>query len=156
MVLKDILSISGESGLFRFVAQGKNAIIVEHLETKKRSTAFASAKVSSLDEISVFTEEEDIALSEIFDVIYEKENGSNTIDYKSDPEKLKTWFSGIVPDYDKERVYVSDIRKIANWYNILQSLDLLVKETPEEEQTVEEDDAELTYKSSGETVFLWS
>ena len=59
MVLKDILSISGESGLFRFVAQGKNAIIVEHLETKKRSTAFASAKVSSLDEISVFTEEED-------------------------------------------------------------------------------------------------
>ncbi|NLV18453.1 MAG: DUF5606 domain-containing protein [Bacteroidetes bacterium] len=151
MVLKDILSISGESGLFRFVAQGKNAIIVEHLETKKRSTAFASAKVSSLDEISVFTEEEDIALSEIFDVIYEKENGSNTIDYKSDPEKLKTWFSGIVPDYDKERVYVSDIRKIANWYNILQSLDLLVKETPEEEQTVEEDDAELTNKSSGET-----
>ena len=121
MVLKDILSISGESGLFRFVAQGKNAIIVEHLETKKRSTAFASAKVSSLDEISVFTEEEDIALSEIFDVIYEKENGSNTIDYKSDPEKLKTWFSGIVPDYEKARVYVRDIRKIANWYNILQS-----------------------------------
>jgi hypothetical protein len=131
MVLKDILSISGESGLFRFIAQGKNAIIVEHLESKKRSSAFASAKVSSLDEISVFTEKEDISLSRVFDMIHDKENGGPAIDFKSDPEKLKQWFSGILPEYDRERVYVSDIKKIAHWYNILHELKLLVKEEPE-------------------------
>jgi hypothetical protein len=131
MVLKDILSISGESGLFRFIAQGKNAIIVEHLESKKRSSAFTSAKVSSLDEISVFTEKEDIALSKVFDMIYDKENGGPAIDFKSNPEKLKQWFSGILPEYDREKVYVSDIKKIAHWYNILHDLKLLVKEEPE-------------------------
>ncbi len=137
MVLKDILSISGESGLFRFVAQGKNAIIVEHLETKKRSSAFASAKVSSLDEISVFTEKEDISLSRVFDLIFEKGNGGPALDFKSDPENLKKWFSEVLPEYDREKVYVSDIKKIAHWYNILHELKLLVKEEPEkpEEKT---------------------
>jgi len=66
MVLKDIMAISGQPGLFKFIAQGKNAIIVEHLETKKRSSAFSSAKVSSLDEISIFTEEEDLPISKVF------------------------------------------------------------------------------------------
>jgi len=139
MVLKDILSISGESGLFRFIAQGKNAIIVEHLETKKRSSAFASAKVSSLDEISVFTEKEDISLSRVFDLIFEKQNGGPAVDFKSNPENLKKWFSEVLPEYDREKVYVSDIKKIAHWYNILHELKLLVKEEPETtEQTAEQ------------------
>jgi hypothetical protein len=120
MVLKDILAISGEPGLFRFIAQGKNAIIVEHLETKKRSSAFGSAKVSSLEEISIFTEKEDIPLAKVFDLIYEKENNGKAPDYKSDPEKLKTWFAEIMPDYDRDKVYTSDIKKVAHWYNILQ------------------------------------
>jgi hypothetical protein len=131
MVLKDILAISGESGLFKFIAQGKNAIIVEHLETKKRSSAFASAKVSSLDEISVFTDEEDMPLGKIFDLISEKEKGGPAIDFKSDSEKLKAWFAEVLPQYDREKVYVSDIRKMAHWYNILHALKLLVKEEPE-------------------------
>ncbi len=91
MVLKDILAISGEPGLFKFIAQGKNAIIVEHLETKKRSSAFGSAKVSSLEEISVFTEKEDMPLGKVFDLIFDKEKGGPAIDYKSDPEKLKAY-----------------------------------------------------------------
>ncbi len=68
MVLKDIMAISGEPGLFKFIAQGKNAIIVEHLETKKRSSAFGSAKVSSLEDISIFTEKEDMPLGKVFDL----------------------------------------------------------------------------------------
>jgi hypothetical protein len=70
MNLKDIISISGEPGLFRFIAQGKNAIIVEHLETKKRSSAHSSAKVSSLEDIAIFTENEDMPLSKVFNLIF--------------------------------------------------------------------------------------
>jgi len=131
MVLKDFLAISGEAGLFRFIAQGKNAIVVEHLETKKRGSAFGSARVSSLEEISIFTEKEDLPLGKVFDLIYDKEKGAPAIDYKSDPEKLKAYFSEVLPEYDKDKVYISDIKKVVHWYNILQALNLLVKEEPE-------------------------
>jgi len=142
MILKDILSISGEAGLFKFLAQGKNAIIVEHLETKKRSSAFSSAKVSSLEEISIFTTGEDAPISKVFDLIFEKENGGPAIDYKSDPEKLKSWFGEVLPEYDKERVYVSDIKKLVHWYNILHSLNMLVKEEPEKKEETEKEETE--------------
>lgn len=122
------MAIPGQPGLFRFIAQGKNAIIVEHLETRKRSTVFSSARASSLEEISVFTENEDLPLGKVFDKIHEKENGGPAIDHKSDPEKLRSWFGEILPDYNRERVYVSDIKKIIQWYNTLHKLDLLVRE----------------------------
>ncbi len=131
MILKDIISISGEPGLFKFIAQGKNAIIIEHLETGKRTSAYSSAKVSSLDDISVFAESEDIPLGKVFDRIYERENGGPAISSKSDPASLKNYFNEVVPDYSKDRVYVSDMKKIVQWYNILQKNDLLKKEEPE-------------------------
>ena len=131
MILKDILAISGEPGLFKFIAQGKNAIIVEHLETKKRSSAYGSAKVSSLADIAIFTDKEDMPLGKVLDLIHEKENGGPTIDSKSDAVKLKAWFEGILPEYSKDKVYASDIKKVAHWYNILHNLSLLVKEEPE-------------------------
>ena len=131
MILKDILAISGEPGLFKFIAQGKNAIIIEHLETKKRTSAYSSAKVSSLEEIAIFTENEDMPLGKVFDIIYEKVEGGVAIDSKSNGEKLKKWFEEILPEYSKDRVYTSDIKKVAQWYNILHKLDLLVKEEPE-------------------------
>ncbi len=134
MILKDILSISGEPGLFKFIAQGKNAIIVEHLETKKRSSAFSSTKVSSLEEISIFTSKEDTPLGKVFDLIFEKENGGPAIDNKSDPDKLKAWFAEVLPEYDRNRVYVSDIKKLVHWYNILHSLSMLVKEETEKKE----------------------
>ena len=137
MVLKDILSISGEQGLFRFIAQGKNAIIVEHLETKKRSSAYGSAKVSSLDDIAIFTDKEDMPLSKVFDLIHEKGNGGLAMDQKSDPAKLVEWFETVLPDYSRNKVYTSDIRKVALWYNILHKLDLLIKEEPETEKAAE-------------------
>jgi Domain of unknown function (DUF5606) len=131
MILKDILAISGEPGLFKFIAQGKNAIIVEHLETKKRSSAYGSAKVSSLEDIAIFTDKEDLPLGKVFDLIHEKENGGSAPDAKSDVVKLKAWFEGILPEYSKDKVYTSDIKKVAQWYNILHNLNLLIKEEPE-------------------------
>ena len=149
MVLKDILAISGEPGLFKFIAQGKNAMIVEQLETKRRSSAFGSSKVSSLEEITVYTEKEDMPLGKIFDLIYEKHNGGPAVDFKSDPEKLKAWFSEVVPEYDKDKVYSSDIKKIAHWYNILQELNLLVKDEPEKEAGKPDSGKEGTKKPAG-------
>ncbi len=131
MILKDILAISGEPGLFKFIAQGKNAIIVEHLETKKRSSAYGSSKVSSLEDIAIFTEKEDMPLGKVFDLIHEKENGGLAIDSKVDTGKLKVWFEGILPEYSKDKVYTSDMKKVAHWYNILHRLNLLIKEEPE-------------------------
>ena len=146
MILKDILAISGEPGLFRFIAQGKNAIIVEHLETKKRSSAYGSAKVSSLEDIAIFTEKEDMPLGKVFDLIHEKENGGPAIDSKADSAKLKTWFEGILPEYSKDKVYTSDIKKLAQWYNILHNLNLLVKEEPEAAAAPEEEKAPVAQK----------
>ena len=130
MILKDFLSISGEHGLFKFIAQARNAMIVEQLETGKKSTAHSSAKVSSLEDISVFTVSEDLNLGKVFDKIFEKENGGPAIDAKSPVDKLKSYFSEVLPEYDKNRVYVSDIKKIILWYNTLQKLNLLVKDEP--------------------------
>jgi len=150
MVLKDILAISGQPGLYKFIAQGKNAIIIEHIETKKRSSAFGSAKVSSLEEISVFTEDEDMPLGKVFDLIYEKENGGAAIDYKSDPDKLKTYFEEIIPEYDRERVYNSDIRKIIQWYNTLHTLNLLITDAPEESEEAKAKESEPVKESKSE------
>jgi hypothetical protein len=128
MNLKDYLAIAGEHGLFKFIAQGRNAIIVEHLETGKRTSAHGSAKVSSLEEISIFTESEDLPLGKVFDRIFEKEKGGPAPDAKEDAAVLKSYFEGVLPEYDKERVYPSDIKKVFLWYNTLQKLNLLVKE----------------------------
>ncbi len=146
MVLKDILSISGEGGLFRFVAQGKNSVIVEHLETGKRSSAFASAKVSALEDISVFTAEGDRQLSVLFDAIHEKHKGEACPVKLSDNKALKAYFEEILPEYDRERVYVSDMKKILSWYNLLQRLDLLVPGEPEEKKAEEALEGEIESK----------
>jgi hypothetical protein len=154
MDLKDIMAISGEPGLFKFIAQGKNAIIVEQLETKKRSSAYASAKISSLEDIAIFTDKEDLPLGKVFDLIYDKEKGGPTIDSKADGGKLKTWFEEILPDYSKDKVYSSDIKKVALWYNTLQKLNLLVKEKAEakEESAIEKEIAPVAEKKKKKAV----
>ena len=142
MVLKDILAISGEPGLFKFIAQGKNATIVEHLETGKRSSVFGSTKINSLEDISVFTQDEDLPLAKVFDRIFEKEAGGQAIDAKSDPEKLKLYFQEVVPEYARDKVYLSDIKKILIWYNLLQKKDMLVKEEAEKESGADKEETE--------------
>ncbi|HUS87544.1 MAG TPA: DUF5606 domain-containing protein [Bacteroidales bacterium] len=134
MNLKDIIAISGEGGLFKFVAQGKNAMIVEHLETAKRTAAHGTAKVNSLEDIAIFTKTEEVPLGRIFDKIFEKENGGQAIDPKSSSAGLNEYFEEILPDFDHQKVYTSDIKKIVTWYNFLQRLNLLVKDEPEDEK----------------------
>ena len=139
MILTDIIAVSGEAGLFKFIAKGKNSIIVEHLETKKRSSVFGSANINTLDDIAIFTEKEDMPMSQVFNLIFDNAAGESVIDSKADGAQLKKWFEGVLPDYDRDRVYVSDIRKVAQWYNTLHKLNMLVREEPEEEKEVAEE-----------------
>lgn len=138
MDLKDILSISGQPGLYKFISQGRNAIIVENLETKKRMSAFGSERISSLEDISIFTDDEDLPLVDVFKKIHEKEGDKPAIDPKSPPDKLKNYLSELVPGYDKDRVYTSDIKKIMMWYNLLLELDM-VKFEEKDDEALEDD-----------------
>jgi len=134
MNLKDILAISGEGTLFKFIAQGKNAVIVENLETGRRLSAGATSKVSALDEIALFTTGEDMPLGKVMDLIWEKENGGETLSHKLPDAELKKYFATVMPDYDRDRVYTSDIKKVLHWYSILHKLNLLVKEEEKSEE----------------------
>ncbi|KPK85392.1 MAG: hypothetical protein AMS27_07450 [Bacteroides sp. SM23_62_1] len=123
--MKDILSISGYSGLFRYISQARNGMIVEALGTGKRMNAFATMKVNSLKDIAIFTRDKEVTLEEVFRKIFEKESGGSALDSKSEPDTLKSYFSEVLPDYNEDRVYVSDIRKVLSWYNILHGLNIL-------------------------------
>src|ERR1035437_7170552 len=125
MNLKDILAISGYSGLFRFVSQGRNGVIVEGLVDKKRMNATASARVSALEDIAIYTSDKEIPLKEVLKRIFQKEDGKPTIDPKSPNDKLKKYFEEVVPEYDREKVYVSDMKKLFGWYNILLSQNMI-------------------------------
>ena len=133
MNLKDILSISGKPGLYKFVSQAKNGIIVESVIDKKRIPAYATDKVSALDDIAIFTADSEVKLSEVFDRIWEKENGGQTILSKEETSRLKAYFTEILPDYDQDRVYVSDIKKVFSWYNLLHEQGMLIPSEPEAE-----------------------
>lgn len=145
MKLKDILAIAGKPGLYQFISQGRNGIIVEGFATKKRMAVNAATKVSSLEDIAVYTETEEVPLRDIFKNIFEAEGGKQTISGKVSNDELKAKFEEFVPEYDKDRVYVSDIKKILAWYNILIEYDLF---DPNE---VEEDEAEGENTESEET-----
>ncbi len=133
MNLTGIIAISGKSGLYKVLAQGKNNIIVESLEDKKRVPAYASDRISALDDISIYTYDEDKPLKEIFIAIFEKESGKETISHKEDQNKLKGYLLEILPNFDQERVYASDIKKIFQWYNLLLKAGALVLEEAKEE-----------------------
>jgi hypothetical protein len=135
MDLKKIMSIAGYPGLYKLVTQGKNNIIVESLIDQKRMPAFSSHKISALEDIAVFTEEKEVPLKDVLKSIYDKELGKECIDPKSEPEKLKDYFAAVLPAYDREKVYASDIKKMLSWYNLLlknKILDFTEEEKPEE------------------------
>ena len=143
MDLKDFLAIGGKPGLYKFISQTKNGIIVESLADGKRMPAYASEKVSALEEIAIFTEAEEVPLIEVFVKIFKKENGGAAISHKAKPEELKSYFAEVLPEYDRERVYVSDMKKVINWYNILNELKLVdgdIKKPEAEEETGDEKD----------------
>ena len=140
MDLKEIMSVSGQSGLFKFVSQGRNGIIVESFTDKKRSFISANQKVSSLGDIAVFTEGDEVPLKEVLKKIHEAQPGTPAPDPKSSPEMLRAFMEKILPEYDRDRVYVSDIKKLVAWYNTLEELKLLnfdEETTPEAEENTE-------------------
>jgi len=145
-MLKGILAISGQSGLFKMVAESKNNIIVESLDTKKRIPVYSTSKVSALEDIAIYTETGDVPLKEVFKAIFEKEAGGQTISHKSSVNELKSYFGEVVPEFDNDRVYVSDIKKVLMWYNILQEKEML--DFTEEEQTEAKEEDTHTEKDS--------
>lgn len=119
-MLKKILSISGKPGLYKLISYGKNIIIVENVTDKKRIPAYSRDKIISLGDIAIYTESEEVPLSDVFQSIYEKyEQKALDASAFKDAAKLTEFFEGVLPDYDHDRVYNTDIKKVISWYNIL-------------------------------------
>jgi hypothetical protein len=132
MDLSKIISISGMSGLFKVIAQGKAGLIVESLADKKRMPVHASSKVSVLDNISMYLSSGDnIAIGDVLKKMYDKQGGAPAPDTKSSDEELVKFFAEVLPDYDKEKVHTSDIRKAILWYNLLQKTDIFTTKAEE-------------------------
>lgn len=130
-MLKGILAISGQPGLFKMVTEAKNSIIVESLLTGKRMPAYSTSKISAMSDISVFTETGEIQLKELFKRIQES---GKEISTKATSSEFKAFFEEVIPEYDKNRVYVSDMKKIIQWYLLLNEKNLLIEpEVPESE-----------------------
>ena len=130
MNLEKILSISGKPGLYALKVQTRSGFIAESLLDGKKITVGLKVNVSLLSEISIYTFNEEKPLTEVMRNIAVKENEGPAISHKEDNAKLVAYFTEILPEYDSERVYPSDIKKVLNWYNLLQSKGLVSKEEP--------------------------
>tara|TARA_B100001250_G_C19788934_1_gene785497 strand:+ start:579 stop:1010 length:432 start_codon:yes stop_codon:yes gene_type:complete len=137
MDLEGILNIAGKKGLFKVVSKGNNKVIVESLIDGKRGPVHSHHQASMLEEIGIYTYEDSKPLSEIFDDIAKKENGEKTISHKSSDSDLTNYLREILPNYDEERVYISNIKKIIQWYNAMQSAGLIELPKEKKEPTTE-------------------
>lgn len=140
-----ILSVSGKPGLYKLVSRGKATLIVERVdETHKRMPIFASDSVTSLNDIAMYTNADDVPLNNILATIYKEEEGKAvTLNYKKCPSKeLRDYFAKILPDFDHDRVHDSDIKKLLQWYNILVNNGITDFEEQKEEASKEEDEKE--------------
>ena len=119
-MLRRILSIAGRPGLFKLASQGKNMLIVEELASGKKTPAYATEKIISLNDIAIYTDEGEVSLASVFDSIKKKENGAATsVKPSNDAEQMRAYFGDVLPNFDRSRVHVSDIKKIMVWYNLL-------------------------------------
>jgi len=126
MSLDNILAISGKPGLFEIVTQTRTGAVVESLLDKKRLTVGAHSNISILSEIAIYTLSEEVPLKEVLKKVKEKENGNPTsISHKDGKDTLEEYFFEVLPEYDEDRVYASDIKKVIQWYNLLQKNNLL-------------------------------
>ncbi len=119
MTLDELIVISGKPGIFKINAQSKSGLIVESLKDKKKFPVMNIHNVSSLNDIAVYTYEEEVPLKQVFLNIHKKENGAKTISHKENKNKLTDFFTEVLPNYDTERVYPSNIKKVVQWYNQL-------------------------------------
>ncbi|GGI57135.1 DUF5606 family protein [Winogradskyella haliclonae] len=141
MSLDKILSISGKPGLYQIVTQTRTGAVVESLIDKKRITVGAHSNISILSEIAIYTLAEEVPLRNVLSSIKTKYNGEQTdISHKASKDELEEFFFDILSDYDEDRVYASDIKKVVQWYNILQKNDLLGALEDEETADVSEEE----------------
>ena len=131
--LSKILAISGQSGLFLYISQARNGAVVEAMADKKRSSVGMSSKITSLADISIYTEDEEVKLQQVFLNMKDVLGEENAPSAKSAPEVLKSFFEKALPEYDRDRFYVSHMKKVVDWYNNLKKYASLDFENPDEE-----------------------
>ncbi len=137
MDLKEILAISGQPGLHKFIAQSTRGVIVESLIDAKRMNVPPTARVSSMGEIAIFTETEDLSITKVFQEIFKYTGEKPAISHKADQKELIAFFEKALPAFDRERVHVSDIKKVVQWYNLLLDRGMIDLKDPEEETAAE-------------------
>ena len=133
-MLKKILSISGKPGLYRLISYGKGIIIVENVTDNKRMPAYTRDKIIALGDIAIYTTGDDVPLADVLESVSKKFDGKemNAADYK-EPEQLAAFMASVLPEYDEERVYKTDIKKLISWYNILVKAGITTFVEPEDE-----------------------
>lgn len=145
-MLKTILAISGKPGLYKLISQGKNMLVVESLLNGKRTPAYNHEKIISLGDIAMFTDSEEVPLNEVFESMKQLENGAKaSVSTKDDEKTLREYLAKVLPNFDRERVYTTDIKKLISWYNLLsekgytdfQSDNAEYSEEPQEEAKAE-------------------
>jgi len=130
MNIEKILSISGKPGLYELKLQTRTGFVAESLTDGKKVTVGLRSNVSLLSEISVYTYDGEVRLSEVFTAIAAKEDNGPALSHKEDNAKLESYFREVLPEFDEDRVYASDIKKILNWYGMLQARGLVTKDAP--------------------------
>jgi hypothetical protein len=130
--LQKILSVSGQSGLFHYISQASGGVIVESLSTRKRGIFGMNARLTSLSDISIYTMEEEVPLYKILLKMHEILLDNSAPDPKSDPEILKKFFADVLPDYDRDRFYLSHMKKVVDWFNLLKEYASLDFELPDD------------------------
>ena len=150
-MLKEIIAVSGKPGLYKLMSQGANMSIVESLIDKKRIPVYARDKANTLGNVFIFTEGDEAPISEVFTAIKEKENGGKiSFDFtKAQPDELRAYFAEVLPAFDRERVYPSDIKKMLKWYELLIDNGITDFSTKEEEETAEKDNEDVDSDAGG-------
>lgn len=128
-MLEGILSIAGQQGLFKLISKGKHNVIVESLMTGKRMPAFSTSRISTLEDVAIYTEDGDIPLQDIIINVFDKYQKELPVSNKSNAGELASFMEEAVPNYDKDRVYQSDIKKLVNWYSQLIEYNIVNEET---------------------------
>lgn len=150
MDLKKILTIAGKPDLFELISNTGKGIIVESIVTKKRTQAFSHQRVNSLGDIAVYSQKDELPLRDVFLMIYKKENGGNAISHKASANEVKAYFEEFFPEYDRERVQFSAMKRIIKWYNLLND-NKLIDDKPEEEEKENDDSEEKASSTETET-----
>jgi hypothetical protein len=140
MNLEGIISVSGKPGLYKVISRKKTGLVVESIPGAKKLNIFGMDKVSALEDISIYTYEGDVPLKEVYATLFKLENGKKSIDHKESPDSLKNKMLEVLENYDQERVYVSDLKKLFQWYNLLIEGGLLKEEKEKENKSSKKKD----------------